>query len=776
MSANPQVTSAESAVILMTDHSSESVPMFGRWWFPVAFGMAILLTLPAIVFFAMDLFGYGGEVNTWLEARLKLSYHSPLANWANIVLMILPVVLLLLYLLKLRRKPQMVASTFLWKKSIEDLHVNSLLQWLRRNVLLLLQLLVIACGLYAVLAPQLHGSKTSGKYFIIMVDNSASMSATDVAPNRLEWAKAEALKEIDVASDSDIGMVIVFNSTAEIRQSYTGNKSLLRKAVEEIRPTMLPTQIDEALSLAASLANPMRSTEDAAVRPENPEPGKERTYAAIEGLLADIHLYSDGRFADQPTFALANLQLNFHAPETKERGNANNIGITRFDAIRDETTPTKIQAFVTLMNFRNAPAKVGLELDLMAGNQRVLDVRRKDLVLPPRVYQEPAAGDPDPAKQTKDVPGEAVVKFDLGNVEENADITLRVRLVGTKDAFTADDQAWVVLSQIRKAQVLIVGPGNPLLKNFFDSKATRTICDVAEITPAQMADSKSYGIPVQEGRFDLVIFDRCGPAREEDMPRANTLFIGQPPPPWHLEGADDAYKVEKVTFPQIRGWSDQDPVMRGLRGWYELEVAEAHRYKNLPPKTPRLLEGDKDLLLLFPLSRQTHKDLVLAFPLSTNDEKWNTRWFLKPVFPLFLWNVVRTLGNVRDNATEESVTPGNPVRLQPPGDVTEISIASPDGASVDLKRGSRNDFQFGQANELGVYGATWKKESHRFAVNLFDPNESHIEPRPSVRIGDVEVQAGVQREKLRELWRWPVLAALVVLLLEWWIYNRRVHV
>jgi hypothetical protein len=26
------------------------------------------------------------------------------------------------------------------------------------------------------------------------------------------------------------------------------------------------------------------------------------------------------------------------------------------------------------------------------------------------------------------------------------------------------------------------------------------------------------------------------------------------------------------------------------------------------------------------------------------------------------------------------------------------------------------------------------------------------------------------------LWRWAVLAALVFLLLEWWIYNRRVHV
>ena len=748
--------------------------MAGRWWFPVAFALAILLTIPAIVFFTLDLIGYGGEINSWLESRLSLTYHSPLSNWANIVLMLMPIVLLLLYLLKLKRKPQTVASTFLWKKSIEDLHVNSLLQWMRRNVLLLLQLLVIACGLYAVLAPRLHGAKSSGKHFIIMIDNSASMTATDVAPNRLAWAKAEALKEIDGAGDADVGMVIVFNSTAEIRQSYTGNKLLLRKAVEEITPTLLPTQIEEALSLAASLANPMRSSEDAAVRPENVEPGKERTYAAVEGMLADIHLYSDGRFADQPSFALANLQLNFHSPETKKRGDSNNVGIVRFDAIRDETTPTKIQAFVSLINLRDVQAKCVLELDLLAGNKRVVDVRRKEVIVPRRTYREPVENESD--TQPKDVPGEMIVTFDFGNVDENADLVLRARLAGWKDDFAADDQAWVALGQIRKARVLIVGNGNLVLRNFFDSKSARAICEVVEIKPNEMADAKSYGIPVMEGRYDLVIFDRCGPTREEEMPRANTVFIGHPPPPWHLGGADDANRLEKITFPPIRGWSDADPVMRGLRGWSELEIAEAYRFKNLPPKTPRLLEGDNELLLMFTLNRQNHKDLVLAFPLATADERWNTRWFLKPVFPLFLWNVVRTLGGVRDHATEENVTPGNPVRLQPPGEVTEISVGTPDDRTIELKRGSRNEFQFSQTNELGVYSAGWKKEIRRFAVNLFDPNESHIEARPSIRIGDVEVRSGERREQLRELWRWPVLAGLIVLLLEWWVYNRRVSI
>src|SRR5262245_14544563 len=575
-----------------------------RFWFPIAIAVLFLLSLPALVAFTADLVGYGGQMNGWLEGKVGLTHHTALPTGAAVILFLAPLVLLLLYFLKLKRKPQAVPSTFLWKKSIEDLHVNRLLQWLRKNILLLLQLLVLLAAIYAVLAPRIHGTEASGRHYILMIDNSASMSATDVKPSRLEWAKAEALREIDAATDADFGMVIVFNSTAEIRQSYIGNRAVLRKAVEDIQPTNNPTHVDDALALAASLANPLFSTEDAAVRPENVEPGKERTYAAAEGFQADIHLYSDGRFADVPNFALANLQMTFHSPSSAESaepqvaGHADNVGIVRFDAVRDETDPTKLQAFVRVMNFRNTPVKAGVDLDVYSSGKAVQDVRHRDMPLAARLYQPPVPDDPSPSNTGKDVPGESVAKFDLTGIDENADITLHVKLTGVKDALPLDDEAWLVLGIVRKARILIVTAGNPLLEYFFDSRSTRQVADVVTITPDQLKDSKSYLEPARDGKYDLVIFDRCTPGRDEDMPRSNTCFIGAPPPPWHQGGADDGFRVETIQFPAIRGWSDVDPVMRGLRGWHEVEIAEAYRYPSLPPKTPRLVEGEQDLLLI----------------------------------------------------------------------------------------------------------------------------------------------------------------------------------
>src|SRR5437879_10359661 len=107
-------------------------------------------------------------------------------------------------------------------------------------------------------------------------------------------------------------MVLVFNSSAETLQSYTNNRGQLRAVVEQIQPTQRPTRIEEALSLASSLANPSRTADDSSVRPGNVEVGKERTYVAAEGLPTEVHLFSDGRFPDMPDFSLGNLDIRFH--------------------------------------------------------------------------------------------------------------------------------------------------------------------------------------------------------------------------------------------------------------------------------------------------------------------------------------------------------------------------------------------------------------------------------------------------------------------------------
>src|SRR5271155_4301881 len=131
-----------------------------------------------------------------------IEFSSPLGLGGWFALAGVPVGIIALYFLKLRRRPVRVPSTLLWRRSLEDLHVNSLFQRLRRNLLLFLQLLAVALAMLALAGPHVRGTGGQGQRFVLMIDNSASMTATDVAPTRLDKAK-EAAKRVVSAMDAD---------------------------------------------------------------------------------------------------------------------------------------------------------------------------------------------------------------------------------------------------------------------------------------------------------------------------------------------------------------------------------------------------------------------------------------------------------------------------------------------------------------------------------------------------------------------------------------------
>lgn len=755
-----------------------------RTLFPIAALLLVLLALPGAAVFTADLLGYEVEANRFLEDRFGLSHQLAIGLPAALVLVAVPPLIILLYFLRLKRKPIPVSSTFLWKKSVEDLHVNRLLQWLRRNVLLLLQLAAVFALIYAVLGPRLHGRIAGGNNYIIVIDNSASMSATDQRPSRLEWAKREAIREIDAAADSDSGMVIAFNSTAEILQSFTSNKEELRAAVRRIEPTNRPTRIDEALALAASLANPLQSTDNLSVIPANVEPGKERTYVATEGVPADVHLYSDGRFPT-PEFSLSNLGLTLHTPPVEtDHEHCNNVGIVGLTAERgwqppppddadanppritdaESADPSLLTLTAAIRNYRAEPAgPLTVRLEVLDGDGRLQKGYARKVSLEPMREQSPQ--------------GRAVT-FYLSEMPEGADRVLKISLDHDGDDFTLDDDAWLAFGVIRKANVLIVTPDNNfLLRGFFDSRAIKALCSSTWLTP-DLLSRADYLTPAREGRFDLVVFDRCAPASEDAMPAANTLFIGQPPPPYALPGESASPKAAIVRGPTVQGWDDRHPVMANLRGLYDIGIDESFVLPELPEGSRRLMEAERGHALLLAIPRGTFTDIVMSFALISKDGRWNTRWPLENSFVLFMRNVVLTLGNVRDAGAEESILPGQEKMLRP-GAATTLRVTRPDGSARSFDRGTRPDFAYINTDEPGIYTAEWDGQTRRFAINLF-PTATHDEgdlaPVKEVTIGAQAIAAGEPRRQPRDLWKYILLAGLFVVLAEWWIYNKRVRI
>ena len=357
----------------------------------------------------------------------------------------------------------------------------------------------------------------------------------------------------------------------------------------------------------------------------------------------------------------------------------------------------------------------------------------------------------------------------MTDIDDRANVVLHAKLAGIHDQFPLDDEAWLVVGVVRKARVLLVGKTNEALDAFFADAATGKVVTVTRLAPEDLSKD-SYRRPRCNGDYDLIVFDRCAPASEEDMPRGNTFFIGHPPPPWDLS------KLDKLSNPQIKGWMGKHPILRYLAALQEVGVAEAFKVPDIPERS-RLIEIDQKNALLFSRSRQSFLDLVLTFPIITDKGEWNTNWPLLPSFPLFLRNVLYTLGNISDGTGEEILQPGQVKALRPDLNVSAIEVTDPEGKVQKLSRGSRADFSYGATDRVGVYRVAWGGEWQRsFAVNLLDADESNIEPRTAVHIGAEQVVGDQERRQPRELWKWLVLLALGLLLAEWYIYNRRVYV
>src|SRR5690242_11317701 len=120
--------------------------------------------------------------------------------------------IVVMYILKLRRKDVVVSSTFLWRQVIRDVQANAPFQKLRKNLLLLLQLIAAALIIFALARPFLRSLATGGRNIVVIVDTSASMGATDVAPSRLEEARRKAHELVRQRRPGDLMMVLSASS------------------------------------------------------------------------------------------------------------------------------------------------------------------------------------------------------------------------------------------------------------------------------------------------------------------------------------------------------------------------------------------------------------------------------------------------------------------------------------------------------------------------------------------------------------------------------------
>lgn len=669
---------------------------------------------------------------SFLLERLTQQY-GLLAGWQWITLFSIPPLVVLLYFLKLRRQPLEVPSTYLWRKTIEDLHVNSFWQKLRQNLLLFLQLLLLLLAILACFRPSWEGSQLTDERYVFLVDTSASMTATDVAPNRLEAVKAKLEELVDKQMQSgSVAMVISFSDRPIIEQPFTDNRNLLKRRIRAIQPTQRGSDLEEALRFAAGLANPGRTASD------------ETDAAAAEAMPATLMIFSDGRFRRSPQFAMGNLKP-IYVPIGSAQ--SQNVAIVAFNASVNPEKSERMQVFGQIQNFGDQPAKLTANLALYQPNRNLID-----------------------AAEVEVPPGETRgVEFTLDTIESGE---LRLELE-TADALSLDNTAFAAVNPRRRARVLLVTSQNDALETVLSTQFSLKLAETRIESP-DFLKTPEYQQKSSSGALDLIIYDQCAPAA---MPLCNTVFIGAVPPDgrWQVDAAQE--------LPQIIDSDRVHPLMRFVELGDIKWIVEATPLK--PPSGSTTLIESHVGTLLGVAPRDGYEDVVLGFPIVGTDKKdgsrfSNTDWPIRVSFPVFVGNVLTYLGGAKFEAASNTTLPGQSVTVRTQSLAKSIEVTTPAGKRQTVERSAQSAFVFGGADGVGVYSVLEEGQqdvTERFAVNLFDANESNIRPAEMVKTQYEDIQGQATLETKRyEAWKYLVILALVVLMIEWYVYNRRVYI
>lgn len=115
----------------------------------------------------------------------------------------------------------------------------------RRRWKLILQCVVLILMVFALARPQMGQSKqeikSEGVELVFVVDVSDSMMAEDVRPNRLEQAKTELSKLIDLMPGNKIG-VVAFAGSAAVMSPLTTDPNSLRMYLDSLSPNSVSAQ------------------------------------------------------------------------------------------------------------------------------------------------------------------------------------------------------------------------------------------------------------------------------------------------------------------------------------------------------------------------------------------------------------------------------------------------------------------------------------------------------------------------------------------------------
>ncbi len=384
---------------------------------------------------------------------------------SGLLFALLAIPIIAMYLLTIRRREVEISSTMLWRMVLRDRQANAPWQKLRRNLLLLLQLVILSGLVLAAARLAFPGRAIASGSVVLLLDGTASMLAEDGAPTRFDLAVqiAQNIAE-ETSSGAEITAILVGREPAIILGAET-DKSRIAEAFENAGATTARADWGAALALAAGIGRQSQA-----------------------GDLTYI-LISDGGI---PNADLPALPGDVRFIPVGERGE--NLAINAFEA-RALPGSAISQLFLRLVNFGEQSRTALLRIS-----------RDETVLLDQQVRLEPGESLP----LTVDAGDSSRARFvaELRNVEAGAPL----------DIFPPDDRAYTAVAPTTNRRVYLVSEGNIFLE--------RLLLLLPDIIPLRLVPDNSGLFRLPEDPNGVFILD--GQIPGESMPDGDLLLLNPP--------------------------------------------------------------------------------------------------------------------------------------------------------------------------------------------------------------------------------------------------------
>lgn len=630
--------------------------------------------------------------------------------------------LVLLYILRLRRRPMRVSMILHWPKAAVDAQANEPFQRLRPSWLMALQALALALLALAAGRPVLDdGAGSAAARTVIIIDASASMNAVDAPgrPTRLEEAKRRAtVMAASLTGEGRAVAVVAAGAEPVIKGNLSTSAGLAEAAIASVEGVDQPADIQAAIGLSQGLAS---SEEE----------------SGVGG--ARLVLFTDS-VGDRPAQGWrSSLPLSVERVGPEPGGPSPfNRGIVGLTVRRDVRDPSLVRVFVQVSSNRLATGAQNADAIPLRTTVAGREVDRRVLSLPL------SAGSGGRGGATIDLPA-------------TGSGLLRVEITDP-DALAADNAVqWVLDSPIRPA-MLVVRPSEDappaaaaLLDDVVSELGLRAVERVTWNDYERLASTRSLAT------FDCVLFDRVTPLKACPLP---SISFGASMPGSGLERQEGTQAAGMQTL----FWQRSHPLLSSV----SLDALVIDDPGVLVRTADRVSVDDlinsRNGLLLATSSDQGVRRIIAAFDLGRSN------WLLQPSFPVFMAESIRFMLQRHGGAPGRAWLTTEPVVLR--AGAGALTVKGPQEVAIDpASMGAEGERSVGILARAGAYEVEGDQVAEPIvAVNLLNAAESTLAAADvTVTMPRAKPPVPGDERSGTPLWRFFVAAAFGLLLVEWFV-------